>query len=174
MEHGSRSALADGSQSFDHEGPTMRMSFSRECTNRPDQHILAYNVLYSTEPQEASPRADPCYSDFRIPHPRNSRVTQLVLPRPLSHAIEVPALVMRTEIRSGSLRRCRVIDDQIRRRVGMAHQADTQRLDTVVNMHASTHVSRSHVRGSLDDVGVSEVPVAPCVLADQVLCVSCQ
>jgi hypothetical protein len=76
---------------------------------------------------------------------------------------------MRTEVRSGPLRRCRIIDDQIWRRVGVAHQADTQRLDAVVNMHASTHVSRSHFRGSLDDVGVSEVPVAPCVLADQVL-----
>lgn len=51
----------------------------------------------------------------------------------------------------------------------MAHQRYTQFFNAVIDVHARADVAGAHVGECLDAVGVAEVPVAPGVLADQIL-----
>lgn len=59
-----------------------------------------------------------------LPHPWDLWVTQLILRDPISDGLELATLVMRTEIGSCAEWSRWIVDDQIRRRVRDAHQAD--------------------------------------------------
>jgi len=51
----------------------------------------------------------------------------------------------------------------------MAHEAQTERFNAVVDMHAGLDVAGCNVRRSVNNIGMAEVPVSPGVLPDEIL-----
>jgi len=95
---------------------------------------------------------------------------------PVHDPIEIPTLMKRVEISLMALGLVRVFHNQRGRHIRVAHQHQSQRLETVVDMHAVTHIPgvgdvevdhRAVIEEEL--VRVRAVVVFPGVLPDHVL-----
>ena len=98
-------------------------------------------------------------------------VTQMrrrtMLLHPLHQRLKLPTPMMRAEISTSSHRRLGINFNQIRRRVTVAHERQTQRFDTMIHVHAGADFRILEIAGKVRR-GVGVV-AAPGVLSYEVL-----
>lgn len=93
---------------------------------------------------------------------------------PLQNRIKVPTLMERIEVRRCPALFALILEHQHRRHISRTHQRQTQRLDTVVDVHSIAdfefmrEAEVEKVLIGLELVNVFQEVVFPCILSDEV------